>query len=137
MGVMILVSQNLSDFFILKIIKNIDYRVYISGADKKAAVFILKNSDLYDKGILAIDFTPNVSPVEVIKKGAFGGTYFRDICSGVNDRWYKNSWKEFEELESIDKTYYASDFYNVSLNKYGVECGTSLRFWKKKDGLIK
>ena len=26
-----------------------------------------------------MDFKPNISPVEVIKKGAFGGTYFRDI----------------------------------------------------------
>ena len=46
-----------------------------------------------------MDFGPYVSPVEVIKKGAFGGTYFRDIYSGVNDRFYKNSWNEFEELE--------------------------------------
>ena len=50
-----------------------------------------------------MDFNPNISPVEVIKKGAFGGTYFRDIYSGVNDNFYKNSWKEFKELESIDK----------------------------------
>ena len=31
-------------------------------------------------------------------------------------------------MESIDKKYYCSDYYNVSLNKYGVKCGTSLRF---------
>ena len=43
--------QNLSDFFVVTI-KNIDYTIYISGVDKKAAVFILKNSDLSDKGIL-------------------------------------------------------------------------------------
>ena len=50
-----------------------------------------------------MDFKLNISPVEIIKKGAFGGTYFRDIYSGVNDRFYKNSWKEFKELENIDK----------------------------------
>ena len=50
----------------------------------------------------------------------------------MNNRWYKNSWKEFKELESIDGKYYCSDFYDVSLNCYGVECGTSLRFWEKK-----
>ena len=32
-----------------------------------------------------MDFGANVTPVEVIKKGAFGGTYFRDIFSSVND----------------------------------------------------
>ena len=74
-----------------------------------------------------MDFRPNVSSIKVIEKGAFGGTYFRDIYSGVNDKWYENSWKEFEELERIGKKYYASDFYDVSLNLYGVECGTSLR----------
>ena len=79
-----------------------------------------------------MDFKPTVTPVEVIKKGAFGGTYFRNIYSGVNDKFYKNSWKEFEELEDIDKKYYCSDFYDVSVNKYGVKCGTSLRFWENK-----
>ena len=79
-----------------------------------------------------MDFGPNISPAEIIKKGTFGGTYFRDIYSGVNDQFYKNSWKEFEELEDIDKRYYASDFYDVSVNKHGVECGNLLRFWESK-----
>ena len=50
-----------------------------------------------------MEFHPNISPVDVIKKGAFGGTYFREIYSNVNDKWYKNSWKELEELKDIDK----------------------------------
>ena len=29
------------------------------------------------------------APVEVIREGAFGGTYFRDIYSGINEKWYK------------------------------------------------
>ena len=37
------------------------------------------------------DIHPNISPVEIIKKSAFGGTYFRDIYSRVNNKWYKNS----------------------------------------------
>ena len=80
-----------------------------------------------------MDFTPNISPIDVIKKGAFGGTYFRDIYSGVNDKFYKNSWKEFKELEEIGKKYYGSDFYDVNLNCYGVKCGTSLKFWESKN----
>ena len=79
-----------------------------------------------------MDFGTNINPVEVIKKGAFGGTYFRNIYSGVNDKIYRDSWKEFKELENIDKKYYSSDFYDVSLNKYGVECRTSLRFSESK-----
>ena len=38
-----------------------------------------------------MNFKPNISPAEVIKKGAFGGTYFRDIYSSVNDKFYKDS----------------------------------------------
>ena len=33
-----------------------------------------------------MDFDTNKTPVEIIKEGAFGGTYFRDICSGVDGR---------------------------------------------------
>ena len=43
-------AQNLSDCFAVTI-KNVDYRIYITGVDK-TAVFILKNSDLSDKGVL-------------------------------------------------------------------------------------
>ena len=34
-----------------------------------------------------MDFSPNKTPVEVVREGAFGGTYFRDIYSGVNEKW--------------------------------------------------
>ena len=44
-----------------------------------------------------MDFGPIVNPVE-IKKGAFGGTYFRKIYSGVNDKFYKNSLKNWKTL---------------------------------------
>ena len=82
-------------------------------------------------------FTSNITPLDVIKKGAFGGTYFRDIYSIVTKKWFKNSWKEFEELRDIDKKYYCSDFYNVGLNYYRVEVETSLRFWESKGWINK
>ena len=44
--------------------------------------------------------------------------------------------REFKELKNIDKRYYSSNFYDVDLNYYGVEVGSSLRFWEEK-GLIK
>ena len=79
-----------------------------------------------------MEFRPNISPVDVINKSAFGGTYFRDIYSCVTDKFYKDSWKEFKEIENIDKKYYCSDFYDVNLNCYGIECRTSLRLWESK-----
>ena len=30
--------------------------------------------------------------------------------------------KEFHELKNIDQNYYCSNYYGVSVNKYGVEC---------------
>ena len=80
-----------------------------------------------------MDFGTNKTPVEIIKEGAFRGTYFRDIYSGVNGKWYKNSRKEFDVLENIDQKYYCSNYYDVSVNKYGVKCGTPLRFWENKE----
>ena len=41
-----------------------------------------------------MDFRTNKTLVEIIKEGAFGRTYFTNIYSGVNGKWYKNSWKE-------------------------------------------
>ena len=77
-------------------------------------------------------FNPNKTPVEVIKEGAFGGTYFRDIYSGVNRKWYRNSSKDFNELKNIDQKFYCSDYYDVKLNTCKVKTGTSLRFWESK-----
>ena len=81
-----------------------------------------------------MDFGTNKKPVEIIKEGAFGGTYFRDIYSGVNNKWHKNSWKESDVLGNIDQKYYCSDYYDVSVNKYGVSRGTSLSFGRIKNG---
>ena len=35
-------------------------------------------------------------------------------------------------LKSIDAKFYASHYYDVNVNKYGVKCGTPLRFWENK-----
>ena len=77
-------------------------------------------------------FRRNITSIEVIKKRAFGGTYFRYIYSGINGKWYKKSWKEFDELKNIHQKYYCSHYYDASVNKCGVKCGTSLRFWENK-----
>ena len=62
-----------------------------------------------------MNFSPNKIPIET-KEGAFGGTYFRDIYSGINGKWYKNAWKKFAQLKNIDAKLYASDYYDKNLN---------------------
>ena len=79
-----------------------------------------------------MDFIPNRTPVELMKEGAFGGTYFRDIYSGIKCKWYKKPRKEFDELKNIGQRYYCSNYYDINVNKYSVKCGTSLRFWENK-----
>ena len=80
-----------------------------------------------------MDVGANKTPIEVIREGAFGGTYFRIIYSGVNRKWYKKSWEEFDQLKDIDQKFYCSSHYNVSVKKCGLKCETSLRFWENKD----
>ena len=75
-------------------------------------------------------FGANKTPIGVIKEGAFRGTYFRDIYFIVNGKWYRESWKEYDQLKDNDQKYYYSNYYDVSVKKYGVKCGTTLRFWE-------
>ena len=79
-----------------------------------------------------MDFSQNKTPIQIIKEGAFGGTYFRDVYSNIYKKWYKNSWKEFIHLENIYPKFYASGYYDINVNKHAVKCGTSLRFWENK-----
>ena len=32
----------------------------------------------------------------------------------------------------IIRSVFSEDYYDVNVNKYGVKCGTSLRFWENK-----
>ena len=78
-------------------------------------------------------------PAEIIKEGAFGGTYFRDICSGINWKWYRKwySGTEFDQLKDIDQKFYCSDYYDVIVNKYDVNAEHREDFGKIRLGLIK
>ena len=84
-----------------------------------------------------MDFSQNKTAIEVIREDAFGGTYFRGIYSNASKIWYKNSWKEFEQLKNIDAKFYAPDYYGKNLNKYKAKTRKSQRFGKIKTLLIK
>ena len=55
-----------------------------------------------------MNFGANKTAVEVIKEGALRGTYLKDISSGINglEKWFRKSWKEFDELKNIDQIEY-------------------------------
>ena len=50
-----------------------------------------------------MNFSPIKTPIEVIKEGVFGGAYFRDIYSGINEKWYKNSCKMWNIIKILGK----------------------------------
>ena len=84
-----------------------------------------------------MNFSPSKTPIDVTREGAFWGTYFRKIYSGINEKWYKNLRKEFVQLRNIDAKSYPSYYHDVNVNKYVVKCGTSLRLWENKGWINK
>ena len=88
------------------------------------------------------DFTPNLSPKQVFKRGAFGGTYFRPIKSSITGKSYKSnqvireypkSWFSGINIE----THVSSSKYDKKINKYGVKCGSSLEDWESSGWIDK
>ena len=84
-----------------------------------------------------MDFSPTKTPVKIIKEDAFSGTYFKEIYCGINEKWYKNSWKELVRFKNIDAKFYAPEYYDVKVNNYGLKSETSLRFQKNKGQIHK
>ena len=87
------------------------------------------------------EFTPNLSPLEIIKQGAFGGTYFRPIESKVTKKKYHNrhlkywSAQELKKHNIIPQKHLCLPFesYDKSLNKYNIRCGQTLEQWEGKN----
>ena len=44
-------------------------------------------------------------------KKTIGGTYFRDIYSGIDGKWNRRSWEEFDELKNIDQNHIDQNHY--------------------------
>lgn len=88
------------------------------------------------------DFKPNLTPSQVFKAGAFGGTYFRPIYSSVTGKNYKakNVIKEYPKSwfsgMDIEKEL-ISEKYDKKVNKYGVKCGSSLEDWESSGWMDK
>eukprot|EP00977_Amphora_coffeiformis_P009577 scaffold2205_cov167-Amphora_coffeaeformis.AAC.3 len=81
-------------------------------------------------------FHPNLTPEEILRGGAFGGTYFRSIVSAVTNKKYagndalKSSVPD-EWIEGLDKkTMLTSQTYNEHVNKFKAKCGGSLGMWE-------
>jgi len=87
------------------------------------------------------EFKPNLSPQQVLKMGSFGGTYFRPIYSSVTKKHYKSEdvIKEYPKswFKGIDiDTMVISPDYDKNINKYKVECGSTLEAWEDKGWIV-
>lgn len=85
------------------------------------------------------NFTPNLTPKEVLQLGSFGGGYFRLIHSGVTGKDYKDDYKEFPEdwFEGLDIPHQVtSSDYDASKNKYKVKSGQGLKEWESSGWIV-
>lgn len=72
-------------------------------------------------------FKPNLSPREVIERGAFGGSYF-GIGIGMEE---ENYLPLFESLfKDIDKGQYLSRSYSPKNNKFKTRSGMGYEYWR-------
>ena len=82
----------------------------------------------------AMDFRPNITPIEVIKKELLEGLILETLILVLMVNGTEKHGKNLliNLLKNIDQKYYCSSYYDISINKYGVKCGTSLKFWENK-----
>ena len=83
------------------------------------------------------EFTPNLTPSEIFKRGSFGGTYWRSIYSSVTNKQYKNVHKTFPASwwKGLNDNELIRDWgdYDKTINTYKVSCGSTLEAWEDKN----
>lgn len=100
--------------------------------------------DLNPKEIVFNDypeFKPNLTPEQIFRLGSFGGTYWRPIYSSITKKKYENQHLEFSKSwwKSLPNEWLVTDFedYDININKYKVQVGTTLEFWEDKEWINK
>lgn len=89
------------------------------------------------------EFRPNLTPEQVLRGGAFGGTYFRAIDSAVTGKRYTADQAladtvPDEWITGLNKaSVLTSQTYRTEVNKYKVKCGGSLGMWERYVRLLR
>lgn len=79
------------------------------------------------------DFTPNKSPAEMLREGAFGGSYFRPLYSKRLGVTVSDDYLELPTpwTHGLDASLYlTSPTYDPEANKFKVACGQSIEEWE-------
>ena len=73
-------------------------------------------------GNFHLEFTPELTPKEMLELGVFGGKYLTDCVEEFPDEWFKNAKM-------------SPEFKDINLNYYRVDASQSLVAWRKKGWL--
>lgn len=76
-----------------------------------------------------MDFSPNLTPKEIIQLGSFGGIYFND-CNGkidISSNEFPDDW-----FEGLEESQYKSSKYNKRVNYFNIKSGLSQAEWEEK-----
>ncbi|MBU1095517.1 MAG: hypothetical protein KKB34_03465 [Bacteroidetes bacterium] len=65
------------------------------------------------------DFSPELTPKEMLKLGVFGGKYMTDCRDEFPSNWYKNA-------------RLCSEFHDPDLNCFGINASQPLKVWREK-----
>lgn len=81
-----------------------------------------------------MDFTPNLSPKEIIRIGSFGGIYFYDEGGriDINYKEFPSDW-----FEGLEESFYLSKKYNRKINFFKIKSGLSQEEWEEKGWINK
>ena len=76
-----------------------------------------------------MDFSPNLSPKDVIQHGSFGGIYFYDNGGklAIDSNEFPRDW-----FEGLDESQYKSEKYNRKVNYFKIKSGLSQEEWEEK-----
>ena len=81
-----------------------------------------------------MDFTPNLSPKEIIRLGSFGGIYFYDEGGriDINYKEFPSDW-----FDGLEESFYLSKKYNRKINFFKIKSGLSQEEWEEKGWINK
>lgn len=86
------------------------------------------------------EFTPNLTPKQVIQAGSWGGVYFnpRGGKAGIKGRDVDVAHEEFPKdwFEGLKDEQYRARRYDHRRNKYGVKAGQDQAFWEEHGWII-
>ena len=86
------------------------------------------------------EFTPNLTPAQVIRAGSFGGVYFnpRGGKAGIKGRDVAVTHAEFPKawFAGLPSETYRARRYDAARNKYRVKAGQDQAFWEEHGWII-